>query len=64
MAQPANAQGAGKGRGKCRGPSVRVGYSKAGPSALADKVDTKLLESTDDDNILVENDSTSTEKSK
>ena len=64
MAQPANAQGAGKGRGNGRGPSVRVGHSKAGPSAPAEKVDTQLLEATDDDNIEVENDSTSTEKSK
>ena len=46
-----------KGRGKGRGPSVRVGHSKAGPSAPADKVDNQLLEAT-------ENESTSTENSK
>ena len=37
------AQGAGKGRG----PNVKVGHSKAGTSAQADKVDNQLL---DDDN--------------
>ena len=51
VAQPTNAQGAGKGRGKGRGPNVKVGHSKAGTSAQADKVDNQLL---DDDNVVVE----------
>ena len=69
VAQPAIApldkgKGVGKGRGRGRGPPARGGHSKAGPSASADKVDAQLLEASDDDNIEVENDSTSTEKSK
>ena len=69
LAKPAiapfdKAKGAGKGRGRGRGPPARGGHSKAGPSAPAEKVDAHLLGASDDDNIEVENDSTSTEKSK
>ena len=49
VAKPSNAQGASKGRGK--GPTVKVGHSKAGTSAQADKVENQLL---DDDNVVGE----------
>ena len=56
VAKPPTAQGASKGRGKGRVPTIKVDIGKARTSAQADKVDSQMLY--DDDNVVVENEST------
>ena len=56
VAKPPIDQGASKGRGKGRSPTVKVDIGKAGTSAQADKLDSQMLH--DDDNVVVENEST------
>ena len=57
-------KGVGKGRGRGTWAPARGGPSKAGPDAPADKVDSHLLDVSDDEDIVVEDDSNATEKSK